>query len=302
VSQSVSAKAPKVSVCVVTYNHERFIETCLRSLLIQVTDFDFEIIVSDDCSSDGTGAILDRLARVHPDRLRVSRHSVNRGPTQTFLATHNLARGEYVASLDGDDFAHPGKLAMQVKLLDDHPDLVACGHRMQIVDEAGQPTGRSFPAHLAARFDIGKAIRCGMPTFASSIMYRKQARTLLSADFELFDWYILTDLLMRGDAGYVPEILGSYRINSTSLTSTLAQAGMRARMLEMYARRFDDLPCRRADFFAYAVRAAAVCARLGIPVTAAHRQFLRATFTLGGAGQLLDALTWIFQNRAALAR
>jgi glycosyltransferase involved in cell wall biosynthesis len=294
--------APKVSVCVVTYNHEAYIEACLASVLSQNTDFDFEVVVGDDCSTDGTGAILKRLAREHPHSLRVIRRAANLGPSQNLLATHNAVLGEYVASLDGDDMALPGKLARQAGLLDSEPGLVACGHTMRLIDESGSPTGQLYPARLGATFDIGKVIRCGMPVFASTIMYRARARSLRTCDFELFDWFVLTDMLRSGDAGYIPETLGSYRINRASLTGQMKMAAMRARMIGLYQTRLGELPERRADFFAHAIFEALVCLRMGMPITAAHRRLLRSSWTPRASSELVDTLAWALANGAAMAR
>ncbi len=145
--------------------------------------------MGDDGSTDATPEILERLSRDHPGRLRVIRHARNLGPTGNLLATHNAARGLYVAGLDGDDLALPGKIARQAALLDREPSLAACGHRMAIVDEAGTPTGAVYPARLSAVFDIGKVIRCGMPVLASSVMYRSAAHPDPTFQGELFDWY-----------------------------------------------------------------------------------------------------------------
>jgi len=149
---------------------------------------------------------------------------------------------------------------------------------MRLIDEGGSPTGRLYPARLAATFDIGKAIRCGMPVFASSVMYRARARTLRACDFELFDWLVLTDLLKAGDAGYISDTLGSYRINRASMTGQMKMAAMQARMIGLYQMRLEELPTRRADFFAYAVISALACARRRIPVTAAHRRLIASSW------------------------
>jgi glycosyltransferase involved in cell wall biosynthesis len=292
---------PKVSVCVVTYNHERYISNCLASVLSQETNFDFEVIVGDDCSTDGTSAIVDGIA-ADDSRVRVSRPARNVGPTQNLLAVHNAARGQYIASLDGDDLAEPSKLAKLASALDQRPELALCGHRMRFIDEAGVATGAQYPAHLPPRFDLGKLIRCGMPVLASSIMYRAGARTLRSVDFEIFDWYLYGDVLTCGDGGYIPEDLGAYRINRSSLTSSLAFAGMQARMLGLYTRRYADWPERRADMFAWAAFSALASLKNRVPVSARHWRFLRDTFAPLAVGELADTGVWTLQNRHALAR
>jgi glycosyltransferase involved in cell wall biosynthesis len=295
------ANKPKLSVCVMTYNHRPYIEACLRSILDQKTSCEFEVIVGDDCSTDGSSAIIDEIAR-QDRRVRVPRPSSNIGITANLLAVHNAAQGEYVAAVDGDDLAGPGKFAAQIALLDQAPRLSLCGHRCAIIDENGTPTGNIYPARLPASFDVGKVIRCGLPVLASSIMYRAAARTERHADHELFDWFFYTDILRFGPGGYIPQVLGSYRVNSSSITAKLGMAGMIARMIELYRRRLPDLPQYKADFFGWAALMALGAVKIGIPITDAHRALLRSSATPAGFLALADSLHWALQNRRAAVR
>lgn len=74
--------APKVSVCVVTYNQEKYIHECLQSLVDQETDFEFEVIVGDDGSTDGTRAVVVDFARKYPKIVKPLLHEKNNGPTK----------------------------------------------------------------------------------------------------------------------------------------------------------------------------------------------------------------------------
>jgi glycosyltransferase involved in cell wall biosynthesis len=292
---------PKVSVCVITYNHERYIGQCLESILSQQTDFEFEVIVGDDCSTDSTSSIVDRIAS-SDSRVRVLRPEQNIGPTQNLLAVLNAARGSYVAYIEGDDLAAPTKLARQASFLDKNRQSVLCGHRMAIIDENGVSNGRRFPAQLGAVWRLGKIIRCGMPMQSSSIMFRAASRTLRSSDYEIFDWYLFTNILMSGLGGFIPETLGCYRIHGTSLIAQMPRPEMQARMLSLYSRRFQELPERRADFFAYGLAEAWHSLRQRRPVTTDLRRFLRDTFTVRSIPSLVDLAIWILQNRAAIGR
>lgn len=293
--------SPAVSVCIVAYNHEAFIERCVRSVLDQQVDFAFEVIVGDDCSTDRTAEILEELAREDP-RVRLLRYPRNVGPTQNLMTVHNAARGDLVAHLDGDDFCAPGKLKAQVETLGARPECVACGHRMVFVDEQGRPTGADYPHRLGPRVGLREAVRWGMPFLASSLMYRRPARQLTAAEFEVFDWYILTDLLKSGPAAYLHEPLGSYTVNTTSLTATLKRHAMRERMLGLYARRLSDEPELKSDIFCYAAAAALACVRLGDAVSRSHWDLLRKSFTLAAIPKLPDTILWRVGNLRALMR
>lgn len=116
---------PVVSVCVITYKHAAFIEECLDSILMQETDFPFEIIIGEDNSTDGTREICKRYADQHPDKIRLflrrlnHKIEVNGNKTFHFNLIENLkaARGEYIALCEGDDYwLVKDKLQKQVKL------------------------------------------------------------------------------------------------------------------------------------------------------------------------------------------
>lgn len=107
-----------VSVCVVTYNQEEYIENCILSVLQQKTAYSFEIIVGDDASTDKTREILKRLQAEFPEKIRLILHKCNIGPSENVLSTYKSARGKYIAHLDGDDYFLPNKLQIQTDLME----------------------------------------------------------------------------------------------------------------------------------------------------------------------------------------
>lgn len=123
-------KKVKVSVCIVTYNHIEYIKKCLDSLVDQKTNFDFEILVSDDCSTDGTRELLTEYEKLYPNLIKVFLQSKNLGAQQNFIFVHQKARGEYIAHIDGDDYALSGKLQSQSDYLDQNTDCNIVWHRM----------------------------------------------------------------------------------------------------------------------------------------------------------------------------
>lgn len=129
---------PKVSVGVITYNHEKYVARMLDSLLSQQTDFEYEIIVGDDLSKDNTRAILREYQQRYPEQIRLLLHDKNLGNNGRFnaLKVFAAARGEYIAQFDGDDYVtSPHKLQRQADLLDAHPEYPACFHNATVVYE-----------------------------------------------------------------------------------------------------------------------------------------------------------------------
>ena len=129
---------PKVSVLMITYNQEKYIAQAVQSALDQTTDFDYEIVIGEDCSTDRTREILQDFERQSPNVIRLLQHETNLGGTANFHATWANCRGEYVAILEGDDYwTDFSKLQLQADALDQHPDWSSCFHRARIVYESG---------------------------------------------------------------------------------------------------------------------------------------------------------------------
>jgi glycosyltransferase involved in cell wall biosynthesis len=128
--------APTVSVLVKSYNHAAYVAQAIESVLGQGFQ-DFEVLVTDDASTDGTPDVVRGFA---DPRILLDVHPVNLGVSLTMRSVLARARGRYVAILNADDFALPGRLEQQVRYLEDHPDTVAVFTNARVVDEKGRPS------------------------------------------------------------------------------------------------------------------------------------------------------------------
>jgi glycosyltransferase involved in cell wall biosynthesis len=127
---------PTVSVIVTAYNHERFVAEALDSVLSQTGDFTLELVVGDDCSSDGTGGIVDAYASRFPGVVRAMPRHERLGQTKNFVRCLRAARGDYVAVCEGDDYwSRPDKLARELEFLERRPDCAFCFSAMTMRDE-----------------------------------------------------------------------------------------------------------------------------------------------------------------------
>jgi glycosyltransferase involved in cell wall biosynthesis len=133
---------PQVSVIIPSYNHEAFIEECIESVL-QQTFQDFEILITDDSSSDGT---VQKVEQFTDSRINLFRHSVNQGAC---VAANNClahSQGKYIAMLSSDDVWMPEKLEIQVDYLNSHPEVAAVFGKVLWIDEDSNPiTDPNFP-------------------------------------------------------------------------------------------------------------------------------------------------------------
>lgn len=132
-------KDPKLSVILITYNHEKYIEKALESVLSQVTDFPFEIVIGDDCSPDDTKNIIREYRDKYPDIIRIVHREKNTGrPTLNVYETTMKCRGDYLAYLEGDDYwTDSDKLQKQMDFLNEHPEYIACTHSHKMIDDNG---------------------------------------------------------------------------------------------------------------------------------------------------------------------
>ncbi|WP_396179434.1 glycosyltransferase family 2 protein [Flavobacterium sp.] len=108
----------KVSACIITYNHELFIEDCIKGAINQNIDYDYEIIIGEDCSTDNTFAICEQYALEYPDKIKLFRREKNLGLSGNWIESLKACSGDYIAICEGDDYwTDPNKLKLQLNLL-----------------------------------------------------------------------------------------------------------------------------------------------------------------------------------------
>jgi glycosyltransferase involved in cell wall biosynthesis len=234
----------KLSVFVLTRNHERFIEQALRGVLAQRTTFDFELVVGEDASTDGTAAIVRRLQAEHPDKIRATLRTHNVGMHRNFEESYRACRGEYVAFLDGDDYwTAPDKLQKQVDFLDAHPGYTLCFHNARVWFEGRGETGELLFDNPDGRttFEIDDLILANLVPGCSIL-----ARNGLIDRFPnwlpevpLVDWVFNLMHARHGSVGYFPEPMAVYRRHGGGLWSS--QEGTR-RNYEAVLKVYEKMP------------------------------------------------------------
>lgn len=224
---------PKVSVCVVTYNHEYYISQCLDSLITQDFDGTLEIIISDDASKDGTPMIIRDYAKRYPKLINFTLQPVNLGPCANLKYVHSLATGDYIAHVDGDDFWLPTKLNSQINELKMHPEATACFTNSIVVSDDGTEQG-IFSDNSEESFSIQHLIAGRNFLQFSSILYRKPCRKNTESLPDVFiDLEFYIHLIRNGSARYIRNTLSGYRINSA--TSTIKSQPLTVRILYIQA-------------------------------------------------------------------
>jgi glycosyltransferase involved in cell wall biosynthesis len=231
----MNRSGPRVSVLMAVRNGERYLAEGVASIVTQTLP-DWELIVVDDASRDATPALLARLAHEHR-RLRTVTLPARRGPPAALDHALARARGEYVATLDHDDLAHPDRLARQAARLDAEPACGAVGCELERIDEHGRSLGpRRWMARRPATtpVTIGWILPFHTPVIRSGLMARRAvlegiggfATTRPFAD----DYELCARLADAAPFVNLPEALVRYRRHAGQISRTSTR-GQRAAVL-----------------------------------------------------------------------
>lgn len=215
----------KLSICVATYNNKDYIAQALDSFLMQKTNFKFQIIVGDDCSTDGTTDILKEYAKKYPDIIKPIFREKNIGRDKNLLATNALdiysnAKTPYIAMCDGDDYwIDEYKLQKQVDFLETHPDYSICFHPVKVVYEGFdfEKADEIYPTQEFIKNEITFDLLIQNNWMAtSSVVYRWKFNDINIENYfpkNIFpgDWYLHLLHAKEGKIKILPEIMSVYR-------------------------------------------------------------------------------------------
>ena len=214
------------------YNEESFLDEAVESALAQ-SFADFEIIISDDGSTDATPTIARALSERDPERIRVLRSEQNQG--KPFALNRALAtrRGEYIAWLDGDDVMLPDKLARQVAALDADPDAAGCCHDAEVFDsDSGLVIGRFSTLENGGPLRSGGIEMWFDPTYKmlpSATMIRSHLCPRAGFDERLTftnDWLFDIEVFRQGRCIAIDDVLVRYRRHADNFTTRADQSGV----------------------------------------------------------------------------
>jgi glycosyltransferase involved in cell wall biosynthesis len=210
---------PLVSVRVITYNHEKYIEQCLEGILMQRTSFPFEVIVGEHSSVDRTQKIVMDYGHKYPEQVRVFITGREEPPIQNLVRVQQACRGTYQALCEGDDYwIDPLKLQKQVDLLEANPDMTMCFHNAFVTRENIFNARYYFRTALKERLSFADVCLLSVPT--ASILARSSVLNTLP------EWrarLINGDRLMRlwcahhGPLGYLTDVMSVYRKHGESM-------------------------------------------------------------------------------------
>lgn len=220
-----------VSVCVITYNHRNYISQCLESILMQQTNFPFEIILGEDESSDGTRELCIEYANKH-DKIKLLLRSrkdviyINGKPSGRFnyIESAKAASGKYISICEGDDYwTDPHKLQKQVDFLEANPDYAICFHEAKKLYEDGTETLFNNIGHDAT-FNFYHLTQRNFISTASYVFRVHDHLHPLPGWFSKLsagDWGLHLLNATKGKIFFMNECMSVYRIHSAGMWSSM---------------------------------------------------------------------------------
>lgn len=211
----------RVSILCETYNHEDYIAEAIEGFLMQETNFDYEILIHDDASTDQTAEIVKEYEGQHPGLIKVIYQKENQYSQGVDVSRINEDRavGKYFAICEGDDYwTDPEKLQIQVDYMEAHPDCSLCVHAGLHLENGKVTEAR--PSEGNRNFSVEEIISGGGDLFdTNSFMHRKE-RGSSRPDFYFNNPYIFSDYQLMiysalvGDVHYIDRVMSVYRYDT----------------------------------------------------------------------------------------
>lgn len=236
----------KVSVLTTTYNHEQFIAQNIIGVLAQQTDFAVEHVIGDDCSTDGTRAVVEDFWRQRPDVIRPILRAHNIGRRANFIECFHACRGDYIAIVEGDDYwTASHKLQAQADFLDANPDFAVCFHALEHRYEDGSQPPR-VNRSTRDRYTLDDLLANNVvPT--CTVMFRNHLFDAFPpwfADVPAGDWPLNVLNAQHGDIGYIDQVMAVQRIHSGGVWSPKPASERRQSVVSILTTLRDNLDPR----------------------------------------------------------
>jgi len=225
---------PLVSVKMITYNHAPFIKQAIEGVLQQKTNFPFELVIGEDCSTDGTREIVFEYQKKHPDIIRVITSDKNVGMKKNGYRTTKACRGKYIAFCEGDDYwHHPDKLQKQVNYLESHTECGMLFSDCDVYYNSSKKFIRSFNyrkgLHSPVDLTIEQILWGEIVKFTCTMITRRNLLELVvdgdpylhqSGKFLMGDEQLAAEISLISKVLYIPECLVTYRVLDESASKS----------------------------------------------------------------------------------
>ena len=207
-----------LSVLVISYQHKDYIRRCLESILMQKTIYDYEVIIADDFSTDGTREIIKEYRQKYGDIIKLVLQRKNQGATRNHYYALKMAKGKYIIAIEGDDYwTDVNKLQKQVDFLENYQECVGVFHKCKFVDENDKIINRRYENLYPVKNNYSmkhfeKGILAGQ---GATFMFRNNMmdyKIIPKLHNMVGDQTIYAVLLAQGQFGFIDEKMSAYRM------------------------------------------------------------------------------------------
>src|ERR1700730_6534609 len=224
---------PLVSVVIITYNQEKYLAAAIESVLNQEVSFKYEVIIGEDCSTDGTREIVSTYQRRHPNLIRVITSDRNVGMVRNFVRTSRACAGTFLAFCEGDDYWHRrDKLQLQVQYLENHADCGLVCSNFDVKDVTKGTVIKNFLTYK--KWEVAETFRLAdwvsdtttAPVLTLTVMLRRNVfEKVINADpylydsdsFLMYDWQLWAEIAEVSNVGYISDSLATYNVSKDSV-------------------------------------------------------------------------------------
>jgi glycosyltransferase involved in cell wall biosynthesis len=220
-------KQPLLSVCLITYNQARYVAQAIEGVLMQKVDFDWELIIADDFSTDETREILLKYKEENPALIHLILQEKNVGPAKNWNDLITAPRGKYIAYFEGDDYwTDPNKLQRQVDFLEAHTECSICFHKVKTIDDQGNDVGdiygidNGFPEITTIKDLARKNYIPSVSTVFRNLPFIKNLPKWLF-ELPMGDWPLLLLAAEKGRIGFIDHSMAIYRKHSHGTWSSV---------------------------------------------------------------------------------
>lgn len=214
-----------LTVCLITYNHDQYVAQAIDSILMQKTNFDWKLVIADDCSKDNTREILKRYQQKYPEKIHLILQEKNVGPATNFIQLITYPNSKYIAYLEGDDYwIDENKLQKQVDFLEQNDDYVIHSSGARFIKN-GMLTEETIGFEKESKSFVISDFFRNNNLVSCTIMYRNVLKEFpdFYKEMAFGDWFLYILLMHKtnGKSYRLNENFSAYRIHNTSAMASL---------------------------------------------------------------------------------
>lgn len=224
-SETILSEKKSISVCVITYNHEKYIAQTLEGILRQQCTHAIRIFIGEDASTDRTREICQQYANNYSS-ITLLPATANVGISANFVRTLQACDGTYTAICEGDDYwCNDLKLQQQVDFLEAHPEFSLCFHDVQIIQQ-GKVVSRDL-VHVPSETSTAYDLALSNYILTASVVYRRAGIFLNEIDAHypiVYDYVLFMECAVKGKLKYMDQKMAAYRIHNSNNWATADKA------------------------------------------------------------------------------